>query len=361
MPLRSALLAASAGALAVQAVYLALARRGVQRSDAAPIPPAAPDVPVTVVVAARNEAHRIGAFVAAMEAQTHRALDIVVVDDGSTDATPAILAAWAARDARVRVLRNTGAPGKKGALTTGIAAARTSVVLLTDADCAPPPAWADALAGHAARPRPPVVVGYAPYHPRPGVLNAVARYETFAAGLLTLAAVGLGRPYMAVGRNLAVPVDAFEAVGGFARHAHLISGDDDLLVQDVHATCAAPVVHALGPDTAVPSEAPTSWRAWLRQKRRHLSDGRHYPADVQMHLAAYHGSAALLWLAPLAGVGGAAMLAARLGLVAWASAPAARRLGERDLLPWLPLHEAGHGLYNALLAPVSMALTLRRW
>ncbi len=361
MTLRLALLLAAGGALAAQAVCLALVRRGVARAAAAPVPPPAPDMPVTVVVAAKNEAARIGPFVAAMAAQTHRALAIVVVDDASADATPGRLAAWAARDARVRVLPNAGPPGKKGALATGIAAARTAVVILTDADSAPPPGWAAALAGHAALPRPPVVVGYAPVRRRPGALNAAARYETLAAGVLTLATVGLGRPYMAVGRNLAVPVDAFRAVGGFSRHAHLLSGDDDLLVQDVHAARAAPIVHALGADTYVPSDAPPTWHAWLRQKRRHLSDGRHYPADVQAWLGFYHASAAVLWLAPLAGAPGVAMLSARLALLAWATAPAARLLGERDLLPGLPLHELGHVLYNAFLAPASMIRPLRRW
>ena len=350
----------------MQGVYLALVRRGVARAAAAPAPPAAPDVPVSVVVAARDEAARIGALVDALSAQTHRALDIVVVDDGSTDRTRDVLAAWAARDVRVRVLPNTGAAGKKGALATGIAAARAPVVLLTDADCAPPPGWAAALAGYAALPVPPVVVGYAPYRRRAGgrggaALEGAARYETFAAAVLTLATVGLGRPYMAVGRTLAVPVSAFLAVGGFARHAHLLSGDDDLLVQDIAAARAAPIVHALGADTYVPSDAPTSWRAWLRQKRRHLSDGRHYPRGVQAHLAAYHGSASILWLAPAAGWPGAVLLAARLAGLAWASAPAARLLGARDLLAWMPLHEFGHLLYNALLAPVSMARPLRRW
>ena len=365
MPLNArVLLAALAAALAVQAAYAAATRRGLRRAVAAPAP-APSDRPISVVVAARDEAARLAGLVAALGAQTHAAFEVVVVDDGSSDATADLVAAWAARDARVRLVRNGRAPGKKGALETGIAAARHPALALTDADCAPPPGWLRALAGYhdagGDAGAGTLVVLYAPYRRAPGALNRIARYETFVTGALTAAALGLGRPYMAVGRGLSYTRATFEAAGGFARHAHLLSGDDDLFVQDVAARTNARIAHAFGPATHAVSDAPASWRAWLRQKRRHLSDGRHYPPNVQRHLAAFHATSVLLWLAPLAGAPGTALLAAHLGLRVWALAPASRAFGERDLLAGVPLYEAAYLLYNALLAPASMARTLRRW
>lgn len=358
---RTALLGFGA-CLAVQTAAAVWLRCHARRALAVPAPPPAPDVPLSVVVAAKNEADRLGPFVDALDWQTHGPLEIVVVDDGSTDATPRLLADWAARHPKVRVLQNAGPPGKKGALGTGIAAARHAALALTDADCAPPPGWAADLAARLAAPGGPVVVvGYAPYRRRPGALNALARYETLATGWLTAAAVGAERPYMALGRSLAYPRAVFEAVGGFSRHQHLLSGDDDLFVQDVHRARAARVIHASGPASLVPSEAPGTWRAWHRQKTRHLSDGRHYPPAVQAALAVYHGSAGALWLAPLAGPVGGALLGVRLALHAWALRPFAASVGERDLVAKAWPLDLALALYQTLAAPAALARPLRRW
>jgi len=60
--------------------------------------------------------------------------EVLVVDDGSTDATARLAAAVAADDARVRVLTHDANRGYGAALRTGIAAARCDWILLTDAD-----------------------------------------------------------------------------------------------------------------------------------------------------------------------------------------------------------------------------------
>jgi hypothetical protein len=65
--------------------------------------------------------------------QTLGNIELVVVDDGSTDATPRILAAAAARDARLRVLTREGR-GVVAALNDGCASARAPYIARLDAD-----------------------------------------------------------------------------------------------------------------------------------------------------------------------------------------------------------------------------------
>ena len=72
-------------------------------------------------------------------------LEIVVVDDGSTDATPAILAEIAAADGRVRVVTLSRTFGHQAALTAGLDHAHGDAVVMIDADLQDPPEAIPAL------------------------------------------------------------------------------------------------------------------------------------------------------------------------------------------------------------------------
>ncbi|MDP1879236.1 MAG: glycosyltransferase family A protein [Actinomycetota bacterium] len=125
----------AAGALAVHtAVNLRYLRR--------PDPGAAPvDEPVTVLIPARDEAGHVAATVQSVLSQTGLpALDVVVLDDGSCDATAGIVAAMAARDPRLRLVRGGDAPLPEGWLGKPWACARLAdeatgtVLVFVDAD-----------------------------------------------------------------------------------------------------------------------------------------------------------------------------------------------------------------------------------
>jgi glycosyltransferase involved in cell wall biosynthesis len=92
------------------------------------VPPA-----VSVLVPARDSAATLGACLASVRRQTRRDWECVVVDDGSHDDTPALLAAVAAADDRVRVVRTSGL-GIVGALNAGLAVVRGAFIARLDAD-----------------------------------------------------------------------------------------------------------------------------------------------------------------------------------------------------------------------------------
>lgn len=94
---------------------------------------------VSVLVPARDEEHRVlAAAVRSMLAQDWPALEVIAVNDRSTDATGAILHALAREDARLRVVEGREPPagwfGKPHALQQALAEARGPWVLATDAD-----------------------------------------------------------------------------------------------------------------------------------------------------------------------------------------------------------------------------------
>jgi glycosyltransferase involved in cell wall biosynthesis len=98
---------------------------------AAPAPRAAPTL--SVVIPCYNERSTIAALVAAVRAAPVGALEIIVVDDCSTDGTREVLAAEVAPLVD-RVLYHDRNRGKGAALRTGFAAATGDVVVVQDAD-----------------------------------------------------------------------------------------------------------------------------------------------------------------------------------------------------------------------------------
>ncbi len=66
--------------------------------------------------------------------QTFADFELLVIDDGSTDSTPAILSEYAARDARLRVIRKTPNAGLVAALNQGLDLATGEYIARMDAD-----------------------------------------------------------------------------------------------------------------------------------------------------------------------------------------------------------------------------------
>jgi dolichol-phosphate mannosyltransferase len=134
------LLAAQAGATALVLARLA---RGRDRRPALAVPPDASAGTVSVVIPARDEAGRIGPCIAPLAADP-ALLEVIVVDDGSTDATADV-----ARRAGARVI-SAGPPpdgwvGKPWALQRGLETARGEFVVSLDADTRPRRGLAAAL------------------------------------------------------------------------------------------------------------------------------------------------------------------------------------------------------------------------
>lgn len=354
------------GALAVLALYSALLVWGWRRSTRTHSSLSETRPPISVVVAARNEADALSALLDALDRQSHPTYEVVIVDDASTDDTAALAADWADKRSYARVVQVTDPtpPRKKHALTQGIDAAQHHLLAITDADCTPPPDWLSVVAGtHAHTDDPQVLVGYSPVRGS-GLLGTFARYETLVDALYTTAAIGLGRPFMAVGRNLSYPRSVFKAVNGFSHDGAQasLSGDDDLFVQAVHRHDAADIHALLDNRTFVPTPAPDSWREWAHQRRRHVSAGRHYDRDAGFHLTLLHTSLVLLWMAPLfLGRTGVGLLATGLLARHASLGPAADTLNDTALLALFPLWELGYALYHLTIVPLGLLFPPDEW
>jgi chlorobactene glucosyltransferase len=120
------------------APFAALARLG-RRTPELSTAPAVTDGPlVSVVIPARNESRVIATVLGSVLESRYTALEIIVVDDRSTDDTAARVAGIAERDPRLRLIEGEPLPegwfGKPWACVQGARAARGEILVFTDAD-----------------------------------------------------------------------------------------------------------------------------------------------------------------------------------------------------------------------------------
>lgn len=117
----------------------------------AALPTSAPHI--SIILPVRNEAAHIDACLASLTAQDYPNFSILIIDDGSSDSTPQLLARWCERDARVRVQRVEHLPpgwaGKAHALHLGVTLAEGEWLLFTDADTRHEPQTLSLMMGHA--------------------------------------------------------------------------------------------------------------------------------------------------------------------------------------------------------------------
>lgn len=349
----------AAGYLLLVAWY----RRAWQRLPYYQVPPAyQPATHLSVVVPARNEEGQIGPCLHSLLAQQYppHLLQIIVVDDASTDNTAQLVQAVAAHDARVQLLPlppTVQHAHKKRAIEAGIAAATGTLVVCTDADCTHAPQWLRSLA-HAHEVGGAVfVAGPVAYHTQPTVLSVFQTLDFATLQGITGASVGAGVHAMCNGASIAYSRQAFYEVGGFKGIDKLPTGDDMLLMYKIWQRYPQQVQWLKSRDALVHTHACPSWQAFLQQRIRWASKAAYFD-DRRIFLVlllVYLFNAGLLlllltgffvhaWL----GWWALGMLAAKALVEAWMLAPVLRFFQQQRWLRWFGWLQVPHLLYTVL-------------
>ena len=283
---------------------------------------------VSVVLCTRNRAALLKAHLPTILHQKYDRFEVVVVDDGSTDDTAPFLEALAEKCPHLVVLRmRSGGVGKKRALYEGIRKARHSWIVVTDDDCRPAsPHWLRRLM-ECRDPSAGIVVGYSPMMSRPGLHNALFRWDTWLIAVQYTAWTIAGKPYMAVGRNM-----AFERQLFFKCFSHIQPnepwGTDDLLVQCASRySRVSAVVH---PESFVYTTPPDGLLQWWRRKLRHQRTAGTYPILHVLQLSVFTLSQWIVAIAPIAALWSLdwRILALWLGRQLWMHATLRRQLAK---------------------------------
>lgn len=154
----------------------------------------------TVVIPALNEERFIGDCLRSLRAQTVPPAEIIVVDNGSTDKTVEIAKKYADK---VLILPGLSLRDMK---QVGVEAAKTPIIVTTDADTVVPPEWLEKLLRHFSDPN--VVAVGGPVRP----LEPDTVPDLYAKGLSAIAQAGL-----LYDANMAFRRDVMLSSGGYAR------------------------------------------------------------------------------------------------------------------------------------------------
>jgi len=242
--------------------------------------------PVSVVICARDEAENLQNFLPLVLNQNYREFEVVVVNDCSEDESEDILKYFQSKYKNLKCTTikkdDKFVHGKKLALTIGIKAAKYDTLVFTDADCYPVnELWLQAMvSGYSENTD--IVLGYGAYKKSNGFLNKIIRYDTFIIAMQYLSASLARLTYMGVGRNLSYKKDLFFRNKGFANHARLVSGDDDLFINEASNKKNTQI--SISGNSITLSLPKQKFKNWVSQKKRHRTTFKLYKFSHKIFL-----------------------------------------------------------------------------
>lgn len=317
---------------------------------------------LSVIIPARNESTTIETVVASILATTYEPIELIVVDDRSTDDTARVVAGLAAADRRVRLVRGreleSGWFGKPWACAQGYEAATGELLCFTDADTRHEPALLEhavgALEQHDAslvtvspfqrtvtfweRTIMPQIWALLGFRYHPGAVNRATR----------------PRDVIANGQFILVRRDAYAAVGTHAVVKHEVA--EDLALAQAFVRRGHRIWFAFA-ESLMETRMYTGLRDIIEgwSKNIYLGGRRSFPDEPLLRALVPAGVIAPLafWLVPPA-----ALLAALVGAVpSLLSAAAAATL--LSLGFWaLIVHGMRLSVFNALLYPLGAVMAI---
>ncbi len=249
---------------------------------------------VTVVVAVRNEEDNVQQFISSLADQNYPRdkWEVVVVDDDSQDETLRLLESLSLSYQNLSYHRldspaNFIGSFKKRALAYGIAQAKFSRVITTDADCSFPREWLATTIGFMRRNDLQFVSG--PVRVLSGDITGSSLWELETGALMIVGASFLawGKPNMCNGANIAFDKQAYERVDGYGGFETVVSGDDEFLLYKIWRRYPKRIGYLKHQDAMVDTAPPKSWKEMLDQRKRWSGKWKHHRSWTTRGLATF--------------------------------------------------------------------------
>ncbi len=240
-----------------------------------------PTTKVSIIIPARNEAANIERCLQSILANDYPTslLEIIVVDDHSTDKTAEIAAACSPLVKIIDLSRYISSPinsYKKMAIEIAVKQSTGSLIISTDADCSIPTRWIQTIVSF-------FNIKNSVFIAMPVSLTSsgsfVEKFQVIDFMVLqgiTVGAVNNNLHPMCNGANMAYSKEAFEAVNGFEGVSNIASGDDMLLMQKIAQTFPKQIHYLKSDEVLVTTGALPTVKGFLQQRIRWASKAGFY-------------------------------------------------------------------------------------
>ena len=240
----------------------------------------------TVIIPARNEEDAISLCVYSIINSKYPKdlLEVIVVDDHSTDNTAAIVTGIAAQHENVKLIklqellqhRQQLNSYKKKAIETAIQFAKHDWIVTTDADCKVPSSWLSYYDAFIQKKDVVFVAAPVLYERGETAVSVFQELDFLSLQGITAASVSGGFHSMCNGANIAYKKSTFMEVGGFKGIDKIASGDDMLLMHKIREQYPGKVGYMFCRGAVVHTHAMKTWAAFLNQRIRWASKSTHY-------------------------------------------------------------------------------------
>lgn len=247
---------------------------------------------VSIIIAARNEEDNIAVCLEDLCKQDYHSgnFEIIVVDDHSTDNTISEVQKIIHRNTNINLVNlaeQHSSKGKKDAIASGVKQARGKLIITTDADCRFNRQWLSCIVKYYSQHQPVMISAPVAFLPQNSVGSKFMELDFISLVTAGAGALGLNKPLMCNGANLAFRRDVFLELKPFQESEKWASGDDMFLMQNIREKYGSQAIHFLKSSGAiVKTKAPAGVKEFIMQRIRWGSKTRAYPGSFTAMVAA---------------------------------------------------------------------------
>ena len=241
-----------------------------------------PVTSVSIIIPARNEEHNIESCLQSiLKNNFPRALlEIIVVDDHSTDRTAAVVKKYVSQNVKLISLSDHISTKinsyKKKAIEIAVAQATGKLIITTDADCIVSPKWLQIIAAFYEEKKPAFIAAPVAIDCGWSFIQIFQSLDFMTLQGITAAVVNKKQMTMCNGANMAYERAAFYEVGGFAGIDNIASGDDMLLMHKIYERYPERVMFLKATDAIVKTAAVNTIKEFFNQRIRWASKADKY-------------------------------------------------------------------------------------
>lgn len=250
---------------------------------------------VSLIIPARNEEMTIKNCLHDILVQDFPAdlLEVIVVDDHSTDHTPEVVRNFASEHPAfsLHLLQLYLLPGagisKKAGIETAVNQAAGDLIITTDADTRRDKGWIRSMVACYEKDRPLIILGPVAFKGEDTFFTRLQALEFTGLMGVTAGACMSGFPVMCNGANLAYEKKIFTKVGGYTDNNKIVSGDDIFLMIRIRKSEGNRTIQFLfSKDSIVYTDPCRTFPDFVSQRIRWVSKNKSYRDPLISFVAA---------------------------------------------------------------------------